>query len=440
MKDKLLKNKKGFTLIELIVVIAIIGVLVLLATPKFINYLAEAKEARYAYNVKVVEQQMEIYQVRGEAIPNIENWSPIEKETLEQMLREGKVYSVDGNLLKVNLDDKLGAFIFTTPVYADELVSKLPDDIYKIIPRDSELLKDVNDKETYVIGETTNKVYYVSTKLEGLESEVEEPIVEANDPSDFIYRSVSGGIEITDYKGDSKDVVIPETVDGQPVKSIGYKAFIGKQLTSVVIPDGVEFIRGSAFHNNQLTSITIPSSVKNISTAFSGNPLLEAVVVETDNQNYKSINNAIYTKDGKSLILGTKVMANNIENTVNRIEYGAFEGMGLTSVTIPNGVTYVGDYSFNNNQLTSVVIPDSLTSIGKQAFSFNQLKTINLNNVNKIMSEAFFNNNLVSVTIGDAVYLYFDAISNSFETTYNSNGQTAGTYTSDGQKGTWIKQ
>ncbi|MEG0313795.1 MAG: type II secretion system protein [Erysipelotrichaceae bacterium] len=39
-----MNNKKGFTLIELIVVIAILGVLALILVPNFMGYLADAKE------------------------------------------------------------------------------------------------------------------------------------------------------------------------------------------------------------------------------------------------------------------------------------------------------------------------------------------------------------------------------------------------------------
>lgn len=53
-------NNKAFTLIELIVVIAILGVLVLLAAPKFIGHTEDAKIVQIKNDVKVVENALEI--------------------------------------------------------------------------------------------------------------------------------------------------------------------------------------------------------------------------------------------------------------------------------------------------------------------------------------------------------------------------------------------
>ncbi len=60
-----------------------------------------------------------------------------------------------------------------------------------------------------------------------------------------------------------------------------------------------------------------------------------------------------------------------IPNSVTSIGDGAFSDCsGLTSVTIPDSVTSIGDYAFSScTGLTSVTIPDSVTSIGDGAFA-----------------------------------------------------------------------
>lgn len=74
--------------------------------------------------------------------------------------------------------------------------------------------------------------------------------------------------------------------------------------------------------------------------------------------------------------------------------------MGLTSVVIPDSVTYIGDYAFVSNDLTSVNIPDSVTRIGDNAFSNNKLTSIDIpDSVKYIGDYAFSRNELKSVKI-----------------------------------------
>ena len=59
-----------------------------------------------------------------------------------------------------------------------------------------------------------------------------------------------------------------------------------------------------------------------------------------------------------------------IPDSVTSIGNYAFNGSGLTSITIPDSVTSIGDYAFQTcKSLTSITIPDSVTSIGDGAFS-----------------------------------------------------------------------
>jgi len=74
------------------------------------------------------------------------------------------------------------------------------------------------------------------------------------------------GIQIEDYDTTcGTDVVIPKTINGYNVISIGHIAFVGNQLISVVIPEGVMAIHNNAFCNNNLSSVEIPDSVTYLS-------------------------------------------------------------------------------------------------------------------------------------------------------------------------------
>ncbi|MFB2514906.1 leucine-rich repeat protein [Lysinibacillus sp. OTC-L20] len=215
----------------------------------------------------------------------------------------------------------------------------------------------------------------------------------ANSESDFLTNPNGTGVTIKSYKGTTKDVTIPPTIDGQAVTSIGDSAFRYNQLTNVTIPSSVTSIGDSAFAYNQLTNVTIPSSVTNIGEfAFASNQLTNVTIPSS------------VTSIGASAFASNKLTNVTIPSSVTNIGEFAFYNNQLTNVTIPSSVTSIGDSAFYYNQLTNVTIPSSVTNIGASAFASNKLTNVTIpSSVTNIGEFAFQSNKLTNVTIPSSV-------------------------------------
>lgn len=111
---KELRNKKGFTLIELIVVIAVLGILVLLAAPKFLGYTKDANVTAMEADAKTLSNASIVHFVDsekdGESIWPIEAGGAAETVTVGTETIEGYAFDEDLigpklNSLKGELDD-----------------------------------------------------------------------------------------------------------------------------------------------------------------------------------------------------------------------------------------------------------------------------------------------------------------------------------------------
>ncbi len=190
--------------------------------------------------------------------------------------------------------------------------------------------------------------------------------------------SKTNEIEINDADNDVTKVIIPKTINGKKVTSIGKGAFSGcTNLTDITIPNSVTNIESRAFEKcTKLENITIPNSVKKIGT-------------------YSFL-------DCESL---TNI---NIPNGILSIENGTFMSCNkLTEIKIPSSVTSIGDYAFWwCEDLKDIEIPNSVKTIGNLAFGeCDGLTDINIpNNVVDIGDGAFSRcSNLTRVKISDNV-------------------------------------
>lgn len=103
--------------------------------------------------------------------------------------------------------------------------------------------------------------------------------------SDFEFDADKG--EITGYNGTEKDLVIPSKIDGKQVYGLGQGALNKKGLNSVVLPEGMTYLKWGALGNNNLTSIKMPSTMRRIEAyAFTLNKQLREVHL---NEGLKSI-------------------------------------------------------------------------------------------------------------------------------------------------------
>jgi len=225
------------------------------------------------------------------------------------------------------------------------------------------------------------------------------PAAMAATSGDYEYRILPDSTaEITGYTGSGSNVVIPDTLGGYRVTSIGRYAFSCYDLTSVIIPEGVTSIGAGAFAECfDLISVTIPSTVARIgSHAF----LWTAWFME-------QTEDFVVVGDGVLIKYNGTNTAVSIPDTVTYISDAFFFNDYIESVTIPSGVIGIGDLAFRScGNLIDITIPNSVTYIGYEAFSGCHSLTgiIIPGGVTSIMEDTFWCCcSLTSVTISEGV-------------------------------------
>lgn len=223
-----------------------------------------------------------------------------------------------------------------------------------------------------------------------------EPTAPPVDPG-LQYTVEGGAARVTGYTGSAETLVVPETLGGAPVTTIGEHAFSGnKTLRSVTFPATLTEIETFAFYQcTALESAELPEGVTQTGEhAFNGCAALKMAAIPatlTDlgygtfiscdsllvyevargNPKYKSAGGVLFSADGGTLVScpGGFEGAYTVPEGTTEIATGAFHACGkLTAVTLPEGLKKIGKHAFSNTALTEADVPASVTELGNYAF------------------------------------------------------------------------
>jgi len=155
-------------------------------------------------------------------------------------------------------------------------------------------------------------------------------------------------VKITDCNNTvSGTVIVPETIDGYPVSIIEAHAFADcENIEDIILPNTLTAIGAWAFqHCDSLTNLTIPQNVTWIGQGiFNGCISLKSVVIP-DGITYISDDMFAYCK---------KITEFEINDNIVSIGKCAFEGTGLTAITIPKSVNFIGQDAFKKSKLKGI--------------------------------------------------------------------------------------
>ena len=394
-----MKKKKGFTLVELLAVIVILAVILIIAMPKISDVIKNSKETSLETTAKLIASQAEKKYTENQVLDNsstikcsdVAKISNADYESCNitfdskgnakvTIVGKGKfegmaVCNANKNSATVSSDCSTDAKYFSYEDIDDGLVKTLsvtvedenkcishlqrlgapeenattlcttedgltelkfaisegdiPSSDYEIAGLKVEYIivenvevKDANMCKSYIQAdgvseETATTLCTTEDGLTQLKHATSAGIIPSSDYEkaglNVTYRPYTPIIKITGYNIEGgTDVVIPSQIDGKTVVAIGDYAF----TKSGVIPSL------TAYNNDYKVSLL----------------------------SYNSNNNYVIKSLGAQ---------------------APIEGLGITSVIIPNTVTSIGRSAFERNKLTNVEIPLSITRIGDYAFAGN---------------------------------------------------------------------
>ncbi|OPL10622.1 MAG: hypothetical protein AVO34_10540 [Firmicutes bacterium ML8_F2] len=334
-------QNKGFTLVELMVVAAILGILVSIAVPIYVSSTEASERAVVEANLRILDSSIMIY-VTSEGVYPVNNYDP---GAIEWIIQNPSWN--DGNALEPYVSRFSSIKGERYAIYG---AASAPGGV-TIGSNRAFIVLSAGDA---IGGHTaTGDEYY---HLQNLPWKQNKPsilshILQWSDGSFTLNSAGHAGSTPSSaqtlggtYEGTEKSIIIPKTINGTIIKQLNQELFRNKGLESVAFAVDTEInrIHGSAFRDNYLTEISFPDTLVQIDGNAFNNNLLQGVLLP---DSIKTVQwDAFRNNKIEKIKVGSNVSIGN----------NAFIGNPLVEIEIGNNVQFGTNVFPEHNKFIAV--------------------------------------------------------------------------------------
>jgi prepilin-type N-terminal cleavage/methylation domain-containing protein len=257
MKE-LTRAKKGFTLLELVIIMAILGILAAVTVPTITSYVEEANIATDNTNLRMLNNVSRLFKLETDPITE-DLFSGLTTDSARMNLMVSHGYLSEA----------------ITPMQKDNYFAWITDIQQWVLQSER-----TPSSLTGVTMSSGGHTGYIKGSYLGSEMNLVMPIKWGNVTITHVYQDVFSG------KGLTSVVFDPDA----SIVEIHARAFNNNNLTEISIPDSVKRLDFGAFNNNPITKITIGAGVTLESNVFRNSNAFRDIYVAQGSGTYLYVN------------------------------------------------------------------------------------------------------------------------------------------------------